>query len=69
MISSILEPLKDLGLCSPNAHLIASKTLDLPHPFGPTTTVIPDSNLREVFSGNDLKPNMTNSFKYIITFY
>src|ERR1700689_5188288 len=46
-----------LWLCSPSTHEIASTTLDLPHPFGPTMHVIPlPLNVIGVFSQNDLKP-------------
>jgi hypothetical protein len=46
-----------LWLCSPSTHEIASTTLDLPHPFGPTMHVIPlPLNVIGVLSQNDLKP-------------
>ena len=32
-----------LGDCSPITQRMASTTFDLPHPFGPTTAVIPSS--------------------------
>src|SRR6185312_9820735 len=44
------------GDCSPIAHSTASVTLDLPEPFGPTTTLTPSPKSRRVRSGNDLKP-------------
>ena len=39
--SSILAPRIVLGRCSPSTQRIASLILDLPHPLGPTTAVIP----------------------------
>ena len=54
--SSILEPRSVLTLCSPRTQRIASVTLLLPLPFGPTIAVIPLSNSIRVYSGNDLKP-------------
>ena len=46
-----------LWLCSPRTQEIASTTLDLPQPFGPTMQVIPlPLNVIGVFSQNDLKP-------------
>src|SRR5262245_66277497 len=41
---------------SPSAHFTASTTLLLPHPFGPTTAVIPSPNSKTVRSQNDLNP-------------
>ena len=41
MMSSDLLPLKDLILCSPRHHLIASDILLFPEPFGPIAAVIP----------------------------
>ncbi len=47
-----------LWLCSPSTQEIASTTLDLPQPFGPTMHVIPlPLNVIGVFSKNDLKPS------------
>src|SRR3954470_23574529 len=42
---------------------MASTTLDLPDPFGPTTTVTPGSNLIVFGSANDLKPLRVSDFK------
>src|SRR3954452_81267 len=42
---------------------MASTTLDLPDPFGPTTTVTPGSNWSVVGSANDLKPLRVSDFK------
>ena len=47
-----------LWLCSPSTQEIASTTLDLPQPLGPTMQVIPvPLNVIGVFSQNDLKPS------------
>src|SRR5262249_24584797 len=47
-----------LWLCSPRTQEMASTTLDLPHPLGPTMQVIPlPLNVIGVFSQNDLKPS------------
>src|SRR5262249_52393909 len=40
----------------PAAQTMASATLDLPDPLGPTTTATPGSSLSSSVSGNDLKP-------------
>src|SRR4051812_45892827 len=42
---------------------MASTTLDLPDPFGPTTSVTPGSNWSVVGSANDLKPLRVSDFK------
>src|SRR3954452_5598229 len=42
---------------------MASTTLDLPDPFGPTTTVTPGSNWSVVGLANDLKPLRVSDFK------
>ena len=41
MTSSIFSPRRLLALCSPSTHVIASATLLLPHPLGPTMAVTP----------------------------
>src|ERR671921_1224441 len=56
MTSSILPPRRLLAPCSPRTQEIASTTLDLPEPFGPTTAVIPGSSRRVVGDAKDLKP-------------
>src|SRR5215207_7414090 len=56
MTSSILPPRSALAPCSPSTHAIASTTLDLPEPLGPTTHVMPGSNRRLVAEAKDLKP-------------
>src|SRR6266852_2219295 len=57
MRSSTLLPRSRVGACSPRTHRIASTTLDLPHPLGPTTAVIPGEKPIVVESRNDLKPS------------
>src|SRR5438067_10148116 len=56
MTSSILPPRSDFAPCSPRTQAIASTTLDLPDPFGPTTAVMPGSKRRVVADAKDLKP-------------
>src|ERR1051325_7694566 len=56
MTSSILPPRSALAPCSPSTQAIASTTLDLPEPFGPTTQVIPGSSFNVVAEAKDLKP-------------
>src|SRR4051794_39299218 len=63
MTSSIFPPRSDLAPCSPSTHEIASTTLDLPEPFGPTTHVIPGSNRSVVEDANDLKPRSVRLFR------
>ena len=56
MTSSIFWLRTALGACAPSTHAMASTTLDLPLPLGPTTTVTPGSRSSVVVSANDLKP-------------
>src|SRR3954447_17705298 len=56
MTSSILPPRSALAPCSPRTQVIASTTLDLPEPLGPTTQVIPGSSFIVVADAKDLKP-------------
>src|SRR3954471_20329900 len=56
MTSSIFPPRRAFAPCSPSTQLMASTTLDLPEPFGPTTQVMPGSNRSVVDEANDLKP-------------
>src|SRR6516165_8423108 len=62
--SSILPPRSDLAPCSPMTQARASTTLDLPEPLGPTTQVMPRSNLSVVAEANDLKPRNVRVFRY-----
>src|ERR1700676_2707494 len=60
MQSAMRSARSDLWLCSPSTHEIASTTLDLPHPFGPTIQVVPvPLNVTTVRSQNDLKPTIS----------
>src|SRR5579864_4113005 len=54
--SSIRSPRRLLALCSPITHVMASATLLLPQPLGPTMAVTPASNASSERSENDLKP-------------
>ena len=56
MTSSIRSPRRLRALCSPSTHVIASMTLLLPHPFGPTMAVTPSSNARAARSAKLLNP-------------
>src|SRR5687768_17604423 len=56
MTSSILPPRSALAPCSPSTQAMASTTLLLPEPLGPTTQVIPGSKRRVVGDAKDLKP-------------
>src|SRR5215469_2325310 len=66
--SSILPPRSDLAPCWPITQVNASTTLDLPEPLGPTTHVIPGSNLRVVVEANDLNPRNVRVFRYTACF-
>ena len=63
MTSSILPPRSALAPCSPSTQAMASTTLDLPDPFGPTTHVIPGSRRRVVAEAKDLKPFSVRLFR------
>src|SRR5215210_4573186 len=63
MTSSILPPRSDFAPCSPSTQAIASTTLDLPDPLGPTTAVIPGSNRNVVAEAKDLKPLRVRLFR------
>jgi hypothetical protein len=56
MTSSILPPRNAFAPCSPSTQAMASTTLDLPDPLGPTTQVIPGSSFNVVAEAKDLKP-------------
>ena len=43
---------------------ITYKILDFPDPLGPTMAVMSDPKVSTVLSGNDLKPWISNAFKY-----
>ena len=63
MTSSIFWERTTLGPWAPSTQAMASTTLDLPDPFGPTTTVTPGSKSSVVGSANDLKPLMERAFR------
>src|SRR5712691_635244 len=57
MQSDMRSARRDLWLCSPRTQEMASTTLDLPQPLGPTMHVVPlPLNVIAVRSQNDLKP-------------
>ena len=65
MTSAISPPRSALADCSPSTHLMASATLDLPQPLGPTIAVMPGSKSREVRSANDLNPRTVRFLRCI----
>ena len=54
--SSMRSPRRLRALCSPKTQVIASITLLLPQPLGPTMAVTPSSNASSARSGKLLKP-------------
>src|SRR5262245_6420912 len=54
--SSMRSPRRLLALCSPITQVMASATLLLPHPFGPTMAVTPLSKASSDRSETDLNP-------------
>src|SRR5436853_5066979 len=61
--SCMWMPRRLLADCSPRTHEMASATLDLPHPFGPTMAAMPSPwNFSSVRSQNDLNPNTCSFF-------
>src|SRR5579863_7156568 len=65
MTSAISPPRRALADCSPKTQRMASETLDLPQPFGPTMAVTPGWKFREVLSAKDLNPKTVKFFKYM----
>ena len=65
MTSSIFWLRTVLGAWAPSTQPMASTTLDLPLPFGPTTTVMPGSSSSVVVSAKDLKPLRVSVFRNI----
>src|SRR3972149_9517289 len=64
-ITSPIElPRRELGLCSPRTHEIASAILLLPLPLGPTITLIPGSKNNWLLFLKDFKPRSVMFFKY-----
>ncbi len=60
MTSIISLPRRDLEDRSPSTHLIASTTLDLPQPLGPTMSVMGSENEKVVLSAKLLNPASVN---------
>src|SRR6185436_3213465 len=56
MTSSIFPPRSAFAPCSPSTQAMASTTLDLPEPLGPTTQVMPGSSRSVVAEAKDLNP-------------
>src|ERR1700676_4977586 len=63
MTSSIFDDRTVRGPCAPSTQATASTTLDLPLPFGPTTTVTPGSKSSVDGSAKDLKPLRVSDFR------
>ena len=63
MTSSIFPPRRFFAPCSPITQDRASTTLDLPEPLGPTTQVMPGSNLRVVAEAKNLKSPQCQAFE------
>src|SRR6195952_2898968 len=65
MTSSIFPPRSALAPCSPRTQAMASTTLLLPEPLGPTTQVMPGSSCRVVVPAKDLNPRKVRLFRCI----
>src|SRR5664280_1563277 len=65
MTSSIFPPRRAFAPCSPSTQAMASTTLLLPEPLGPTTQVRPGSSCRVVDPAKDLKPRRVRLLRYI----
>ena len=63
--SSIFSPRRLFALCSPSTHVMASATLLLPQPFGPTMAVTPWSNASSERSEKDLNPAISRRSRRI----
>src|SRR5262249_42201808 len=60
------SPRRLLALCSPITHVMASATLLLPQPFGPTIAVTPLSKASSARSENDLKPLISSRSRRMV---
>src|SRR4051794_10942545 len=60
MTSDIVTPRTAFAPCSPSTQAMASTTLLLPEPLGPTTQVRPGSKCRVVALAKDLNPRRVN---------
>ena len=65
MTSSIFWLRTAEGAWAPRTQPMASTTLDLPDPFGPTTTVTPGCSSKVAGSANDLKPLSVRALRNI----
>ncbi len=65
MMSSLDLPRSCLRLCSPITQRMASTTLLLPQPFGPTTAEMPGGNSSVDLSQNDLNPDISSFLSFI----
>ena len=63
--SSIDLPRNCLTLCSPMTQRMASITLLLPQPLGPTTAVMPGGKSMTALSKKDLKPEISSFLSFI----
>ena len=63
----LLDPRKDLILCSPSTHLTASTILLLPLPLGPTIPVKVGSSSIVILSAKLLNPCIIISLMYILS--
>lgn len=63
MTSSILPPRRSFAPWVPMTQRSASRTFDLPEPFGPTTQVMPGSKRNVVAEAKDLKPLSVRLFR------
>ena len=64
MTSVIAPPRRAVGRCSPRTQRMASETLDLPQPLGPTMAVMPGSKTSRVFFAKLLKPLISSAWRY-----
>ena len=64
MTSIISWPRSDLALCEPRTHLMASTTLDLPEPLGPTTIEMPRGKLEPRAVGEALEAGEFERFEH-----
>src|SRR3954469_16839707 len=67
MTSSIFSPRRLLALCSPRTQVMASATLLLPQPLGPTIAVTPRSKASSARSEKDLKPEISRRSRRILS--
>ena len=65
MMSCMCSPRRLFALCSPSTHVMASTTLLLPQPLGPTMAVTPVSKASSDRSAKLLKPEISRRFRRI----